>query len=234
MGASTNSPLQGGSSLVHSRNNNILENVGTVLLFHLSFWARHISFLSNHIHVVKILPICMHFTAAYIYFFLLYNLLVAYAYDCSGWQLSYRSKCIVLCWCQREQFYCNRLLYAIEKSWCKINLKHSRGYWFKTGRVDFKEHQFSCMLTRFSFIFIPGSTYMCPWLNWRLNIHHWLFVCFVALRFKSTAMVMAGRSVHLTSLFSWASLNQYFVHILSLVTDNNPSWMIQRKGGEWP
>ena len=29
-----------------------------------------------------------------------------------------------------------------------------------------------------------------------------LFVCFVALRPKSTAMVMAGRSVHLTALFS--------------------------------
>ena len=28
-----------------------------------------------------------------------------------------------------------------------------------------------------------------------------LFVCFVALRLKSTAMVMAGRSVHLTTLF---------------------------------
>ena len=28
-----------------------------------------------------------------------------------------------------------------------------------------------------------------------------LFVCFVALRPKSTAMVMAGRSVHLTILF---------------------------------
>ena len=34
-----------------------------------------------------------------------------------------------------------------------------------------------------------------------------LFVCFVALRPKSTAMVIAGRSVHLTTLFSWASLN---------------------------
>ena len=34
------------------------------------------------------------------------------------------------------------------------------------------------------------------------------FVCFVALRPKSTAMVMAGRSVHLTTLFSWASLNK--------------------------
>ena len=29
-----------------------------------------------------------------------------------------------------------------------------------------------------------------------------LFVCFVALRPKSTAMVMAGRSVHLTTLLS--------------------------------
>ena len=30
---------------------------------------------------------------------------------------------------------------------------------------------------------------------------HCLFVCFVALRPKSTAMVIAGRSVHLTTLF---------------------------------
>ena len=29
----------------------------------------------------------------------------------------------------------------------------------------------------------------------------YLFVCFVALHPKSTAMVMAGRSVHLTTLF---------------------------------
>ena len=28
-----------------------------------------------------------------------------------------------------------------------------------------------------------------------------LFVCFVALRPKSTAMIIAGRSVHLTTLF---------------------------------
>ena len=58
---------------------------------------------------------------------------------------------------------------------------------------------------------------------------------FVALRPKSTAMVMAGRSVHLTTLFLGKleqAVNQYFVHILSLVTDNNPSWMNQRKGGE--
>ena len=34
------------------------------------------------------------------------------------------------------------------------------------------------------------------------------FVCIVALRPKSTAMVIGGRSVHLTTLFSWASLNK--------------------------
>ena len=62
------------------------------------------------------------------------------------------------------------------------------------------------------------------------------FVCFVALHPKSTAMVMAERSVHLTTLFFLGRLeqavNQYFMHILSLVTDNHPSRMIQRKGGE--
>ena len=41
--------------------------------------------------------------------------------------------------------------------------------------------------------------------NW-LFVHvssrsHVLFVCFVALRPKSTAMVIAGQSVHLTTLF---------------------------------
>ena len=35
-----------------------------------------------------------------------------------------------------------------------------------------------------------------------------LFICLFALRPKSTAMVIAGRSVHLTTLFSWASLNK--------------------------
>ena len=33
------------------------------------------------------------------------------------------------------------------------------------------------------------------------NFNVMLFVCFVALRPKSTAMVIAGRSVHLTTLF---------------------------------
>ena len=63
----------------------------------------------------------------------------------------------------------------------------------------------------------------------------YLFCLFVALRHMSTAKVMAGRAVHLTPFFLGKleqAVNQYFVHILSLVTDNNPSLMIQRKGGD--
>ena len=44
-------------------------------------------------------------------------------------------------------------------------------------------------------------------------------VSFVALRPNSTAMVMKGRSVNLTTLFP----SQYFMHIPSLVTGNDPS-----------
>ena len=66
-----------------------------------------------------------------------------------------------------------------------------------------------------------------------MNIYNTILIClFVLLLYvpKTSAMVMVGRSVHLTTLFSWASLNKLeqgitssFVHILSLVTDNNPS-----------
>ena len=52
------------------------------------------------------------------------------------------------------------------------------------------------------------------------------FVCFVALQAKSTAMVMAGRSARLPHFFLGKleqAVNQSFVRILSLVTDNNPS-----------
>ena len=50
-----------------------------------------------------------------------------------------------------------------------------------------------------------------------------LFCCFTS---QATAMVMAGLSIHLTTLFpgqTKQAVNQYFVHILSLVTDNKPS-----------
>ena len=56
------------------------------------------------------------------------------------------------------------------------------------------------------------------------------FVCLfvlLLLRPKSTAMVIAGRSVHLTTPFSWAGLNKRLTSnsctYFSLVTDNNPS-----------
>ena len=94
---------------------------------------------------------------------------------------------------------------------------------------------------------LRGKGYL--WRMWsameQARLHEWpvlpepVLVClfFVALHPKSTAMVMAGRSVHLTTLFLGKleqAVYQYFVHILSLVTDNNPSWMLQLKGGEWP
>ena len=37
--------------------------------------------------------------------------------------------------------------------------------------------------------------------EWTLNTGFTVFVCFVALRPKSTSMVMVGQSVHLTTLF---------------------------------
>ena len=68
---------------------------------------------------------------------------------------------------------------------------------------------------------------VCPFACNTITLKNSLFVCFVALRPKSTAMVMAGRSVHLTTLFPGQALtstvNQYFVHILLLVTVNNSS-----------
>ena len=53
--------------------------------------------------------------------------------------------------------------------------------------------------------------------------------CFVILRPRETSKVMSGRSVSLTTLFlgrlrpPLGAVNQYFVHILSPVTDNCPS-----------
>ena len=53
------------------------------------------------------------------------------------------------------------------------------------------------------------------------------FVCFVALRPKSTVMGHGGTVSLPNNTFFLDKLeqavNRYFVHILSLVTDNNPS-----------
>ena len=47
-------------------------------------------------------------------------------------------------------------------------------------------------------IIIAISNQVGPISSWKTTF---LFVCFVALRPKSTAMVIAGQSVHLTTLF---------------------------------
>ena len=49
---------------------------------------------------------------------------------------------------------------------------------------------------------------VCNGIFFFLFLNQNIFVCFVALRPKSTAMVIAGRSVHLNTLFSSASLNK--------------------------
>ena len=55
-------------------------------------------------------------------------------------------------------------------------------------------------------IFINNNSVICLFVC--------LFVCFVALRPKSTAMVMAGLSVYLTTLLSWAGLNKQLTSTL--------------------
>ena len=68
-------------------------------------------------------------------------------------------------------------------------------------------------------------------LTFNLNLPYfvgWLACCFTS---QSTAMVMLGRSVHLTTLFLGKldqAVYQYFVQILSVVTDNNP-YLISRR-----
>ena len=52
-----------------------------------------------------------------------------------------------------------------------------------------------------STIFQAHVTFVTLKIALNLQVNVCLFVCFVALRPKSTAMVIAGRSVHLTTLF---------------------------------
>ena len=59
-------------------------------------------------------------------------------------------------------------------------------------------------------LIISLVTSKADWISsWnKVHVMKWFFVCLFALPPKSTAMVIAGRSVHLTTLFSWASLNK--------------------------
>ena len=61
-----------------------------------------------------------------------------------------------------------------------------------------------------------------------------LFVLFCCFTSQVNSYGHGGTVSSPYDTFSWASLNKQltstFVHILSLVTDNNPPWMIQPKG----
>ena len=60
-----------------------------------------------------------------------------------------------------------------------------------------------------------------------------MIVCFVLLLYISGNSYGRGGTYHTFFLGKLEQAdNQYYVHILSFVTDNNPSWMIQRQGGE--
>ena len=67
----------------------------------------------------------------------------------------------------------------------------------------------------------------CHWRQWVLV---WFFTS------QSIAMVMSGQSVHLSTIYHTyflgkldLAVNQYFKHILLLVTDNNASWISGRE-----
>ena len=75
----------------------------------------------------------------------------------------------------------------------------------------------------------PGGFWIARWSGSTL-----FSICLLAwcLTLESTTMVMSGQSVHITILFPSASLTKCltsFVHILSLVTDNNPAWISKRE-----
>ena len=68
----------------------------------------------------------------------------------------------------------------------------------------------------------------------------YMFVClFALLLYVPSQQLWSWRDGQFTQWHFFLgkleqAVNEYFVHILSLVTDNNPSEMIQRKAGEWP
>ena len=63
----------------------------------------------------------------------------------------------------------------------------------------FESDQVEC--TRVFFKLTIVNTILRHCYSWLARQHLNVFVCFVALRPKSTAMFIAGRSVHLTTLF---------------------------------
>ena len=80
------------------------------------------------------------------------------------------------------------------------------------------------------FLSTTNKNYILPYFD------VYLFVCCFTSKVNSYGhggMVSSPNHAFFLGKLEQA-VNQYFVHILSRVTDNIPSWMIQRKGGEWP
>ena len=89
----------------------------------------------------------------------------------------------------------------------------SRPFWQVTSFQNFRTFtilpQFGIQLSYFDiYLFHAYASFQhfcmylqCKEKNQHIQVTFCLFVCFVALRPKSTAMVMAGWSVHLTTLF---------------------------------
>ena len=89
-------------------------------------------------------------------------------------------------WCTKKKWYQSLRLLSLAAPWPI----HGRNF-------GDDKHEITPM-----FCILSGSLLLA------VVVKRILVVCFVALRPKSTAMVMAGRSVHLTTLFFWASLNK--------------------------
>ena len=77
-----------------------------------------------------------------------------------------------------------------------LPLSHWAPSFQATGSIKFSIFQNVCMIYKHAYL----NTLLLLHFTCMLSLVGWLVV-FVALRPKSTAMVIAGRSVHLTTLF---------------------------------
>ena len=109
---------------------------------------------------------------------------------------------------QRKELYMHKTKQKRDKNRTTTSLVLDSS--MQSGRWEFRQNQ--RIWLRLSSVFESRrisffQDISCFFLR-RLGPSIFVFVCFVALRPKSTAMVMAGRSIHLTTLFSWASFNK--------------------------
>ena len=80
--------------------------------------------------------------------------------------------------------------------------------------------------------------YLMNWLTYDREFSHFICVFILLLYVPVNSeghLGMVSSSNHTLILGKLKqAVNQFFVYIISFVTYSNPSWMIQRKGGEWP